>query len=140
MLRGMAIPSARALVNAQVAIESFDLSPDGAWVVYASRTVSRGTYRSHLWAVPWEGGRARRLTSGPVRDSLPSIGARGLVAFVRSPVDEGRTGTSSASQDREPQIWVVPLAGGDARQVTRLPHGAGSPVWSRDAGHLAFLV
>jgi dipeptidyl aminopeptidase/acylaminoacyl peptidase len=136
----MAIPSARALVNSQVAIESFDLSPDGAWVVYASRTVSRGAYRSHLWAVPWEGGRARRLTSGPVRDSVPSIGAKGMVAFVRSPADEVRSGTSPLSPDREPQIWVVPLTGGDPRQVTHLPHGAGSHEWSRDADRLALLA
>jgi dipeptidyl aminopeptidase/acylaminoacyl peptidase len=135
----MAIPSARALVNAQVAIESFDLSPDGAWVVYASRTVSRGSYRSHLWAVPWEGGRARRLTSGAVRDSVPSIGARGLVAFVRSPADDGRSAASPAA-DREPQIWVVPLSGGDPRQVTHLPQGAGSPLWSREADRLALLA
>lgn len=140
MLVRMATPSARALVNAQVAIESFDLSPDGAWVVYAARTVSRGAYRSHLWAVPWDRGRPRKITSGSVRDSVPSIGSKGLVAFVRSPADEVRTGAAANSPDREPQIWVVPLTGGEPRQVTHLPHGAGSPTWSPDSTRLAFLA
>ena len=140
MLPPMALPSARALVNAQVAIESFDLSPDGAWVVYAARTVSRGAYRSHLWAVPWDGGRARRITSGAVRDSVPSIGANGLVAFVRTPADAGRPATTSASAGREPQVFVVALTGGEPRQLTHLPHGAGSPRWSPDATRLALLA
>ena len=136
----MALPTARALVNAQVAIESFDLSPDGGWVVYAARTVVRGEYRSHLWAVPWEGGRPRRLTSGAVRDSVPAIGAGGQVAFVRSPAEGGATPARRGAGVGEPQVWVVPLAGGAPRQVTRLPHGAGTPQWAPDGRRIALLA
>jgi len=136
----MTAVTARNLVNAQVAIESFDLSPDGTFVVYAARTVVQGAYRSHLWAVPWEGGRPRRLTSGAVRDSVPSIGPDGSVAFVRSPADVPKPAARAPAPAQEAQIWTVPLAGGDSRQVTRLPHGGGSPRWSPDGGSLAFLA
>ena len=102
----IALPTARALVSSQVAIESFQLSPDGEWVVYAARTVQRGTYRSHIWVVPWQGGRARQLTRGNVRDSAPSIGSGGLVAFVRSLADDPRAGTTADRPDREPQVWI----------------------------------
>lgn len=128
----MTIPTARALVNAQVAIESFDLSADGAWIVYAARVVTGGAYRSHLWAVPWEGGRPRQLTSGAVRDGSPAIAPDGRsAAFSRGPVGE---------QKGEPQVWVMPAAGGPPWQLTRLPHGAGTPRWSPDGGRLAFLA
>lgn len=128
----MTIPTARALVNAQVAIESFDLSADGAWIVYAGRVVARGAYRSHLWAVPWEGGRPRQLTSGAVRDGSPAISPDGRhVAFARGPVGD---------EKGEPQVWVMSLGGGEPWQVTRLAHGAGKPRWSPDGERVAFLA
>jgi dipeptidyl aminopeptidase/acylaminoacyl peptidase len=128
----MTIPTPRALVNAQVAIESFDLSADGAWIVYAARVVTRSAYRSQLWAVPWEGGRPRPLTNGAVRDGAPAISPDGQqVVFVRGPVDEAKA---------EPQIWVMPLAGGRPWQLTRLAHGAGKPRWSPDGRRIAFLA
>lgn len=132
----MAIPTGRSLVNAQVAIESFDLSGDGEWLVYARRVVYRGAYRSHLWVVPWRGGRPRRLTEGVVRDASPVISPDGsLVAFIRTPAEVASTRTSA-----EPQVWITPLDGGLPWQLTRLPHGAESPRWSPDGRSLALLA
>jgi len=125
-------PTGRALVSAQVAIESFDLSRDGHCVVYARRTVVGGHYRSHLWTGGWSGGPARRLTDGLTRDGSPAISPDGrLVAFVRGPAG-GATG--------EAQIWIQPVAGGPPRQVTRMPHGAASPRWSPNGKLLAFTA
>ena len=127
----MAVPSARALVNAQVAIESFDLAADGSWIVYAARVVTRGSYRSHLWAVPWDGGRPRQLTSGAVRDGSPAISPDGgQVAFARGLVGD---------EKGEPQVWVMPLGAGEPWQLTRQAHGAGTPRWSPDGERVAFL-
>jgi dipeptidyl aminopeptidase/acylaminoacyl peptidase len=134
----MAIPTARALVNAQVAIESFDLSADGGSVVYAARTVVRGAYQSHLWVVPFDGGRPRRLTGGAVRDSVPTVSPDGLVAFVRSPAGDPPA-SKLEEVDRLPQVWVVPMAGDEPRQMTRLPHGAATPRWSPDGRRIALL-
>ena len=136
----MPIPTARALVNAQVAIESFDLAADGGSVVYAARTVVRGGYRSHLWVVPYEGGAPRRLTGGPVRDSVPTFSPDGLVAFVRTPAEDAPKAPKGAEGGGLPQVWVVPSAGGEPRRVTHLPHGAGTPRWSPDGRLLALLA
>jgi dipeptidyl aminopeptidase/acylaminoacyl peptidase len=128
----MAVTTARALVQAQVAIESFDLSADGEWVVYGSRTVRGGEDRSQLSVVPWVGGASRQLTGGAVRDRTPAVSPDGTqVAFVRGPVGEAKVAA---------QIWVAPLNGGDAWQLTHLPQGAGAPRWSPDGRQIAFLA
>ena len=127
----MPSPTGRALVNAQAVIESFSLSADGEQLAYARRRVRGGRYASHIWTVPWSAGRARRLTSGAVRDVNPAISPDGrLVAFARTPVgpDPG-----------EAQIWIVPLDGGEPWQLTKQRHGAGNPGWSPDGRRLLFL-
>ena len=121
----------RALVRAQVALESFRLTPNGEAVVYALRRVAGDDYQSHLWTRPFRGGRARQLTRGPVRDGSPAISPDGSsVAFVRSPV--GR-------DDAVAQAWILPLDGGEAWQLTRLKHGVSSVHWSPDGQRLALI-
>ena len=127
----MPSPTGRALVNAQAVIESFSLSADGERLAYAVRQVRGGRYVSHLWSVSWSGGRARRLTSGAVRDVNPAISPDGrLVAFAR---------TAVGPDPGEAQIWIMPLDGGAAWQLTKQRHGAGTPVWSPDGKRLLFL-
>jgi dipeptidyl aminopeptidase/acylaminoacyl peptidase len=127
----MPSPTGRALVNAQAVIESFSLSEDGERLVYALRQVRGGRYVSHLWSVPWSGGRARRLTTGAVRDANPAISPDGrLVAFARTVV---------GPEPGEAQLWILPLDGGEPWQLTKQRHGAGTPVWSPNGRRLAFL-
>jgi dipeptidyl aminopeptidase/acylaminoacyl peptidase len=125
-------PTGRNLVNAQVVIESFSISSDGETLVYALRRVERGAYVSHLWAVPWAGGRPRRLTAGRVRDGSPVISPDGRsVSFTRSPVGEA---------DAEGQVWILALDGRNRPwQLTRQRHGAASPRWHPDGRSVAFL-
>ena len=66
-----------------------------------------------------------------MRDVNPAISPDGrLLAFARTPVgpDPG-----------EAQIWIMPLDGGEAWQLTQQRHGAGTPVWSPDGKRLLFL-
>lgn len=122
----------RALVTAQVAIEAFRVLPDGGRVVYVRRVVAANTYRSHLWIVPWRGGRRRQLTRGVVRDTAPAVAPDGRrVAFIRGPVDPG--------SEVPGQVWILPLDGGEPWQLTQLKHGASSLTWSPDGGRLAVI-
>ncbi len=122
----------RALVRAQVALESFSLSGDGAAVVYALRRVVRDEYESHLWSRPSRGGPARQLTQGRVRDGSPTISPDGRhLAFIRSLV--GVTGTAA-------HAWILPLDGGEPWPLTALRHGASSVHWSPDGRRLALVA
>jgi dipeptidyl aminopeptidase/acylaminoacyl peptidase len=115
------------IVRRQVLIEAFRISPDGESIVFVRRHVDGIEYRSHLWVVPYGGGRPRQLTNGALRDSSPTFSPDGRqLAFVRTPAgaDHG-------------QVWIVPLAGGQPEQVTTLPHGAGGVSWSPDGRMLA---
>ena len=121
----------RALVRAQVALESFRLSPDGATIVYATRRVTGDDYVSHLWTRPFRGGRSRQLTRGRVRDGAPAISPDGRnLAFVRSAV--GREAAVG-------QAWILPLDGGEPWQLTTLEHGVASVHWGPDAQRLALV-
>lgn len=121
-----------ALVRAQVALESFRLSPDGSFVVYALRSVVRDEYESHLWTRPVGGGRARQLTRGRVRDASPSISPDGRrLAFVRSTV---------GGEDAVGQAWILPLDGGEPWQLTTLKHGVSSLSWCPDGTRLALVA
>ncbi len=50
--------------------------------------------------------------------------------LVRAPEEEGKP--------QPPQMFLLSMSGGEARQVTRLPKGVGAPQWSPDGKHLAF--
>ena len=122
----------RALVRAQVALESFRLAPDGEAIVYALRRVAGGAYESHLWTRPYRGGRARQLTRGRVRDGSPAISPDGTqVAFVRTLV---------GADDQVGQAWVLPLEGGEPWRLTNLKHGVSSVLWSPDGQQLALVA
>jgi len=128
----MTAATPRALVRAQVALESFRLLPHGSGVVYALRRVRGDDYESHLWTRPLRGGRACQLTRGHVRDGAPAVSPDGRwLAFVRSPVGD---------HDATGQAWVLPLEGGEPWKLTALEHGVGSVAWSPDGRTLALVA
>ena len=128
----MPAPTGRALVNAQVALESFSLSADGKTLVYVLRRVERGEYVSHLWRTTWDGVSPQQLTSGRVRDTAATISPNGRwLAFVRERV--------GATRESPAQLWILPMSGGRPWRLTRQRHGAGTPRWSPDSRSIAFL-
>jgi dipeptidyl aminopeptidase/acylaminoacyl peptidase len=118
------------------------LSPDGGRVAFAVRTVTpeRDGYRSAIWLVPFDGSaEATRITAGPGQDTLPrwSPDARTL-AFVS---DRAAPAGPADGKKRKPKnVFVLPLDGGEARQVTSFDDDCGDIAWSPDGRRIAFTV
>jgi dipeptidyl aminopeptidase/acylaminoacyl peptidase len=111
----------------QVVISTLAVAPDASSIVYVRRTVENGKYARRLWRTTFAGGAPDQLTSAAASDTRPrySPDSRSLL-FISD-----RTG--------KPQAWVMPLSGGEARQLTDLPGGVGAADWSPD-GQIILLV
>jgi len=109
-------------------VASPQISPDGRQSAYVLVTVNakHDGYETSLWVVGTDGASApRRLTAGP-RDGAPRWSPDGsTLAFLRA-------------KDGRPQLYLLPLGGGEAQQLTDLPKGASAAVWSPDGKTIAF--
>jgi dipeptidyl aminopeptidase/acylaminoacyl peptidase len=109
------------------------ISPDGSRVAFVRVDVDEkaDTYDTAIWIVPADGAEpARRLTGGR-RDNSPRWSPDGRrLAFVRTIEEDNKP--------QPPQIYVMSMAGGEARAVTAIPRGAGNPEWSPDGRTIGF--
>ncbi|HEX6819977.1 MAG TPA: S9 family peptidase, partial [Ktedonobacterales bacterium] len=125
-------------------VEDPQISPDGETIAFVKQEMDRGKYeyRRSIWLQPTQGGPARRFTSGGA-DTHPRWSPDGqYLAFERGPVGEVKPKTKAerdAGKGR-PQLYVMPVAGGEAQQLTHLRYGAGEPVWSPDSKTIAFAA
>jgi len=104
------------------------ISPDGAFAVYAQSRVDRETEKtfSDLWVVPAAGGPPRRFTHGDHVDSTPRVSPDGTsIAFL-----------SNRDDEKQPQIYRIPVAGGEAERVTNLKGSIQEFSWSPDGTRL----
>ena len=108
------------------------ISPDGRIVAVVVTRVDReaNDYRSSIYLAPTDRSSApRRLTSGEKRDGSPRWSPDGReLAFV-----------SNRSEDSS-QLYVLPLAGGEARRITSLKESVREPAWSPDGTRLTFMA
>ena len=123
------------------------ISPDGQRVAFVVTTIDeqKHEYRSSIWVVPTAGGEARRLTMGPASTHSPSWSPDGRwLAFVseREPESLDKLGKKEKEHKQhgkgKGQIWLLPMDGGEAHQLTFMQHGASGPVWAPDSKHLIF--
>jgi len=105
------------------------ISPDGSRIAFTVTRFDIEANRSNsdLWIVPTDGSAPPRpLTTDPKGDSSARWSPDGsTLAFV-------------STRDGTPQIWLLPLTGGEPRRLTSLSTGASGPVWSPDGKHLLF--
>ena len=125
------------------------LSPDGSHVVFTTKAIGPGKddYRDAIWIAPADGSApARQITLGSKHDTHPRWSPDGTVLAFLS--DRGRVlragGGSEVSDGDEPddegaQVWMLPMGGGEARQLTRLPHEVKALEWSPDGSRLCVL-
>lgn len=98
-------------------------TPDGRSVIYTVTTsdLARGKRTTRIWIMDADGANARALTQADA-DSSPRIAPDGKsVAFVRSG-----------------NLYVLPMNGGEPKQLTTISTGVSGPVWSRDGKRIAF--
>jgi dipeptidyl aminopeptidase/acylaminoacyl peptidase len=108
-----------------------NVSPDGAWVVYASSEITDSKNNksvSRLWLVPTDGSAPpRQLTNPTAKDNNPKWSPDGRWILFEST----RSGSS--------QLWVINPYGGEAKQLTKISTDASTATWSPDGRHIAFV-
>jgi dipeptidyl aminopeptidase/acylaminoacyl peptidase len=102
--------------------------PHGTSVLYCEkRCAKKNRYETQLWLVGAQGGEPRQLTFAEPGASMGRWSPDGTqVAFV-----SGREG-------KRPQVFLLPMDGGEARALTELPEGSiGAIRWSPDGRRIA---
>ena len=106
-------------------------SPDGKTVAYVLSHVDREKEAefSTIWLLSVKTGETQQLTHGLSQDTAARWSPDGKkIAFLSKRGDK-------------PQIYLIPVDGGEARALTQIPQGVGGdPVWSPDGKQIAFTA
>src|SRR2546430_13794013 len=106
------------------------ISPDGSEVAYVVSVLDeeKGKYNSDLWLVTIKDKKTVQLTRHPGRDDTPRWSPDGkTIAFI-------------SDRSGKPQIWLLPLTGGEPRKLAEATAHASDLAWSPDGNSIAFLA
>lgn len=108
------------------------LSPDGATAAFAVVGVDRDAnkYTGSIWFAAADGSSPpRQFTSGTKKDGSP-----------RWSPDASRLAFISNRDKDEPQLYVIPVSGGEAQRLTDFDEGVSEIAWSPDGSQLVCVV
>ena len=121
-----------ALSMRYLQVSGVAISPDGSRIAYVVREPlmegEKSEYRSHIRVADTDGGRNLQFTRGESSASGPAF----------SP--DGRWLAFTTARSGKNQIWVIPLDGGEAHQVTEAKSGVGQYRWSPAGDAIAFVM
>ncbi|MEW5720803.1 MAG: S9 family peptidase, partial [Chloroflexota bacterium] len=107
------------------------ISPDGKTIAFVQTTpdLEGDKYRLHIWLVPADGSAPpRQFTFGESKDRAPRWSPDGkFIAFV-----------SDRDKERKDQLYLIAIAGGEARRLTDDALRPSAPVWSPNGKMIAF--
>ncbi|MEV4284067.1 S9 family peptidase [Nonomuraea bangladeshensis] len=115
---------------------SVQLSPDGSRLVSTVQSLNPDgkSYGTALWEIPLDGrGEPFRLTRSAKGESAAVFTDAGDVLFTSARPDP----TVKDAGEEVPALWLLPRAGGEARQVATRPGGIGGV---RTAGDVVVFV
>jgi Tol biopolymer transport system component len=109
------------------------ISPDGAWVAFALKPVSKTDEHPQgaIWLLPFAAGdgEARQFTNGLCLDEAPRWSPdSSRLAFLSDRAERGKK-----------SLYVMPLAGGEAQRLFDERGEMADPTWSADGRSIAVL-
>jgi len=105
------------------------IAPDGRWVAFVLADARPGQRRStsNIWLVDTASGQLRQLTRASARDALPRF------------APDSRTLAFVSDRSGEPALYLLPLDGGEPRELLRRKRPIVDLAWSPDGSKLAFV-
>ncbi len=113
-------------------ITAVSASPDGSKVLYAVReaimTADRSEYINQVWMTDVKSGKQIQLTRGDKNSGQPAWSPDGQwISFV-------------SNRDGKNNLYLLPVAGGEAEKVTDVKSGIGIYKWSPDGRSVACIL
>jgi dipeptidyl aminopeptidase/acylaminoacyl peptidase len=112
------------------------ISPDGKRIVFVHTVMNyaKDEYLNDIWMADVKTGALATFTSGRGSDKNPywSPDGKQLLFTSTPPVKD-------SEEKKKPQLYIMPVDGGEARKLTDLKFGVEAPKWSSDGKKILFI-